>query len=130
MARSLSVVSALVWLAACGDDSSAVVGSGNVVERVTPIMIVEEVKISVPFAATVRDGAPEQVVLRGEDNLLDEIVVEEVEIGKVEISAPENLNFEQTKSMEIEVPFIDMVRISTHGGEIDFADQPGSHQEE
>jgi hypothetical protein len=101
----------------CADENSAdpIVGSGEVVERVEQAMFVEHVEISLPFHAFVVNGEPNQVLLRGEDNLLEVIHVEETLMGVWEITASHDLMFEQHEDIEIEIPYIDMVFLSLDG---------------
>lgn len=115
----------LVWgLTACGSsDEEPVVGSGEVTSRTIDVMYVEEVTIDIPFKALVRNGDERQVVIRGEDNLIDLIEVTETDVSKYEISAPFDIDFEQHEDVEIEIPFIGMVSI-TVSGDVEFADQP------
>ncbi len=118
------VVPALLWLGACGDtDEETLVGSMTVDEEATEAMFVETVRISMPFRATVYDGDPRQIVVRGEDNLIAHIDVVETDMSDWEIVAPHNLDFEQNEDIEIRIPFIDMVEISIDG-DIEFADDP------
>jgi hypothetical protein len=106
-----------------GDETEPLVGSGTVVERVEGAMFVERVKVSLPFHAVVANGEPRQVLLRGEDNLLDQISVEEVEPGEWHISAPEGLTFEQHEDVRVEIPYLEMVFISL-SGDVELEDHP------
>jgi hypothetical protein len=107
----------LLALGGCsgGDGSDVVVGSGEVVERVEQAMFVEHVEISLPFHAYVVNGEPNQVLLRGEDNLLDLIHVEETAMGVWQIEAPPEVMFEQHEDIAIEIPYLDMVLLSLDG---------------
>jgi hypothetical protein len=107
----------------CTDPDAVVVGSGNVVERVEPAMFVEGVRISLSLRALVFNGEPRQIVLRGEDNLLEQIDVREDEVGQWHISAPEALMFEQHEDIRIEVPYIDMVVLS-FSGDVELGQDP------
>jgi hypothetical protein len=107
----------------CADSDDVVVGSGNVVERVEPAMFVEGVRISLPLRALVYDGEPRQIVLRGEDNLLEQIDVREDDVGQWQISASQKVMFEQHEDIRIEVPYIDMVELS-FGGDVELGDDP------
>lgn len=123
---ALIVLAALAPLAvACGegDETEPLVGSGRVVERVEGAMFVEKVRISMPFHALVANGEPRQVLLRGEDNLLDQITVEEVEPGEWQITAPKDLSFEQHEDVRVEVPYLEMVFISL-SGDVELEDHP------
>jgi hypothetical protein len=115
---------AVGWLVACGSDSNAViVGSRHVISKTTPTMVVESVHIYIPFKAVVHNGAAHQIVVKGEDNLLAKVSVDEVSVAKWEIVASEDLKFEQHSDLQIEIPFIDMVEI-TYSGDLKFADDP------
>ena len=115
---ALAMASMLALLASgCGegDETEPLIGSDHVVERVQQAMFVERVRISLPFHALVANGAPKQVLLRGEDNLLDQITTEEVNPGVWHISAPAGLQFEQHQDVRVELPYLDMVFISLSG---------------
>jgi hypothetical protein len=115
---------AACWLAACGDSSTPIVGSKNVITKTTPTMVVEAVIMHLPFKAVVHNGGPRKIVIRGEDNLLSQISVKETKVSRWEIDAPLSLNFEQHSDLQIEIPYIDMVEVSYNTGGITFADQP------
>ncbi len=113
------------WLAACGGSSSAapIVGSGKVVSKTFNTMVVESVQLYIPFKAVVHNGTARQIVIKGEDNLVSKISVNEMAVSKWEIVAPEDLQFEQHSDLQIDIPYIDMVEIM-YSGDVTFADQP------
>ena len=119
------MLTTLALLIGCGegDETKPLVGSGHVVERVEQAMFVERVRISLPFHALVANGDPKQVVLRGEDNLLDQITIEEVNPGVWHINAPEGLQFEQHEDMRVELPYLGMVSL-TLSGDVELEDNP------
>ena len=92
-------------------------------ERVIDAMFVEKVSISMPFTALVYNGTERKIVIRGEDNLVDEITVTETAMSNWEISAPLDLAFEQHSDVEIEIPYLDMVSITLEG-HVKLADDP------
>jgi len=128
-ARTSPALAALATLGllalGCGDGNEAkpVIGSGHVVERVEGAMVVERVRISLPFHTLVANGEPKQVLLRGEDNLLDQITTEEVQPGVWHISAPDGLQFEQHDDMRVELPYLGMVFLSL-SGDVELEDNP------
>ena len=116
-----------------GDDGGAddaVVGSGDVTERIVPAMFVEHVTIDIPFRATVYSGDAQQIRIEGEDNLIALIDVEEVgeRNGRWEITAPD-IAFVQHDDIRIEIPFIEMVYISLRGASVKFSDEPAGVQD-
>ena len=123
LARILGLGATL--LAACGssDQEEVVVGSGKVVEQQHEVAVVAELRISLPFDTLVSRGEAGQLTLRGEDNLLEHVVMRERDVSAWEIVAPADLAFEQHEDVEIEVPFIDMVRV-TYSPSIRFAQNP------
>jgi hypothetical protein len=126
-ARPAATLSALLWLGAvgCADDSvEPIVGSGDVVESTTEADVIEKVEVWLPFRAQVGNGEPKKLVLRGEDNLLDEITVEEIAVGEWRIEAPPDLDFVQHEDIEVEVPYIDMVVLELKGDDIVIKDHP------
>jgi hypothetical protein len=104
--------------AACADDSQSIVGSGHVIERKTQVDIVEKVKIVLPFRADLVNGPPKELLLRGEDNLLDQIVVEELEPSWWQLRAPLDLDFTQHSTIEIAIPYVDMVLLEIKGEDV------------
>jgi len=124
------------WIWACGwmalaatggcasdDDETPIVGSGNVTEVATTVQTVEVATIDLPFETEVHNGDPGEILLRGEDNLLDYITVEEVEVGEWAISAPDDFAFEQNEVIEVHIPFLEMVQLDTGGADVTVVDQ-------
>lgn len=99
-------------LAACGDEADPIIGSGNVVDRVSPVMIVEKLRIVLPFDTLVVRGEAGRITVRADDNLLDYIDIRERSVSDWEIVAPMDLVFEQSHEVQIEVPFVDMVKVA------------------
>lgn len=115
----------LAVAAGCAADSpEPVVGSGHVIESATDADVVQKVAVSLPFEAEVGNGEPKKLVLRGEDNLLEEITVEETAVGEWRISAPQDLAFTQHEPMQIAIPYVDMVKLSLDGDDIVLTDHP------
>jgi len=116
-----------VWLAtACASDTEAsLVGSMHIVEKEVPIAVVEELRIVLPFEATVKNTGEKRILLRGEDNLLSEIEVNEVSMSHWTITADVGAKVTQHGAIEIEVPFIDMVSVTT-GSNVTFLDKPAA----
>jgi len=108
---------------ASGQADVPVEGSGQVVERSTPVSVVQSLYIRVPFDVTVESGEPKQIVLRGEDNLLDHIRIEEDDVSNWRIAAPLDLMYTQNEPIAIEVPYIDMVEV-TYVNNVRFIDFP------
>jgi hypothetical protein len=127
--QPLSVTIALLASCLCncasdvGAEDSPLVGSEQVSERETEVSVVESLRIRVPFKVTVQNGEPKKIVLRGEDNLLDRITVEEESVSHWRIIAPLDLEHRQHEDIAIEVPFIDMVEVQ-YGGNVRFIDFP------
>jgi len=116
---------ALLGTAGCGDDAAdPIVGSGHVVESSTSADIIEKVTVSLPFRAEIGNGEPKKLVLRGEDNLLDQITVEETAVGAWRISAPQDLAFTQHDDMQVAIPYVDMVVLKIDGDDIVLKDHP------
>lgn len=115
------------WLAGCaseiGSDQEPIVGSQQVVERETAVSVVQSLRIRVPFAVTLQNGEPKKIVLRGEDNLLDEITVDEEAVSSWRIIAPLDLAYTQHEDIAIEVPYIDMVEVK-YRDNVEFIDYP------
>lgn len=106
--------------AGCGNsDDDPIVGSGVVDERVETVAIVEQLRLEIGLDVVVMEGEPEQIIIRGEDNLIDHIVFEETAVGAYDLSIPAGLSFEQHDDIEIEVPFIDMVNFTAIGENVD-----------
>ena len=105
-------LAASLLVACAGGEQEVLVGSGQVVERMTEVMTVSELKVALPFEGKVSNGVAGSITLRGESNLLDRIEVRERAVSKWEIVAPSDLMFEQHDDIEISVPFIEMVKIS------------------
>ncbi len=116
----------VTFASACASDETdgAIVGSGKLQELTTDAMFVESVAILVPFHTLVHNGEPRKLIVRGEDNLIDRIEVEETAVGKWKISAPMDLKFEQHEDVELEIPYIDMVEIRIDSAHVEFADEP------
>jgi hypothetical protein len=125
----LSVTTALLASCLCscasdvGSEESPVVGSERVIERETEVSVVESLRIRVPFKVTVQNGQPKKIVLRGEDNLLDRITVEEEAVSSWRIVAPLDLEYRQHEDIAIEVPYIDMVEVK-YRDNVRFIDYP------
>ena len=120
---------ALTWLAvACASDTEAtLVGSNRVVEKQTAVAVIEALRIRIPFEATVKNTSEKRILLRGEDNLLAELQVSEVTMSHWQIVADTDEKFTQHHPIEIEVPFVDMVAV-TSGANVTFLDRPGATQ--
>lgn len=122
------------WLVGCASDvqsdQEAIVGSRQVIEHSTPVEVVRSLRIRVPFRVSLQAGAPKQILLRGENNLLDEIVVEEDAVDSWRIEAPLVLRFTQHDEIAITVPYIDMVEIKYNSNNVRFIDKPGGSQQE
>ena len=99
------------------------VGSGKVVEQQREIAIVAQLRIALPFDTLVSSGEAGHITLRGESNLIERVVMRERDVSAWEIVAPADLVFEQHQDVEIEVPFIDMVRV-TYTPSVRFAQNP------
>lgn len=106
-----------------GSDLEPIVGSQQIIERSTEVSVVQSLRIRVPFAVTVENGEPKQIVLRGEDNLLDQIHVEEEAVSSWRIVAPLDLEYTQHTDIAIEVPYIDMVEVK-YRDNVRFIDYP------
>jgi hypothetical protein len=114
-------------LNACGNsDPESIVGSGKIENLTIDAMFVERVSISIPFQTTVYNGEPRKLVVRGENNLIKQIVVKEISVGEWKISGPLDLRFEQHEDVELEIPYIDMVKVGFDGKLVHFADDPAA----
>jgi hypothetical protein len=115
------------WLCACasevGSEQSPVIGSERVIEREIPVSVVQSLRIRVPFKVTLQNGEPKKIVLRGEDNLLERITVEEESVSSWRIVAPLDLEYRQHEDIAIEVPYIDMVEVK-YRNNVRFIDYP------
>jgi hypothetical protein len=125
--RDMSLLALAMATYACGssDEAEQLVGSNHVVERETAALVVGVLRVRMPFEATVANGAPGRIILRGEDNLLDQIQVEEVEASRWSIHAPVDLQVTQHMPVEIEVPFVDMVEV-TYEDRVHVLARPGA----
>jgi hypothetical protein len=112
------VFCALAVLGCSSDASEPIVGSGHLTESRTATSRVERVSVSLPFEATLWNGEDDQVLVRGEDNLIAEITVEEIAPGEWLIAAPFDMAFEQHMNVEIEIPYIHMVALWYEGNVI------------
>lgn len=105
----------LSWLASCASDVQSeqepIVGSGQIVEREIPVAVLSTLRIRIPFQVSLQSGEPKYLRLRGEDNLLDEIMVEEDPVHHWSILAPLDLSFTQHEEIAIEAPYLDMVEL-------------------
>lgn len=110
----------------CSADASSepIVGSGHVVDSTTPAEVVQKVSISLPFRGEVFNGDPSVLLVRGEDNLIDQIAVEQGAAGEWTISAPEDLAFEQHVDMTIAIPYGGMVMLSLDGDDLVLMERP------
>ncbi len=119
-----------LWLGACADpQSKVIVGSGQMLERVTATGPIEQLKITLPFESVVYQGKPGQITIRGEDNLVAQIVVAQIVVAKDassawKVSAARDLLFEQHQDLRIEVPYTGMLAISVDSDVVRFADDP------
>ena len=113
----------LTAAAGCSNDDP-IVGSGVVAERVEPVAVVEQMRVSIGFETVVIEGEPRQIVIRGEDNLIDHIVVEEIGTRSYELSVPSGVLFEQHEEVVLEVPFEDMVSFTAFGENIEIERAP------
>jgi hypothetical protein len=117
------------WLAGCasdvGTEEAPIVGSHQIIERQTPVAILKSLRIRVPFRVTLQNGQPKQIMLRGEDNLIAQISIDEEGINSWRIVAPLDLDFMQHDDIAIEVPYIDMVEVK-YRDNVRFIDKPGS----
>lgn len=122
------------WLAGCASDvaseQEAIVGSNVIAERETPVAVLKALRIRLPFKVTLKNGEPKKVVLRGEDNLLDHITVDEEVVDSWRIMAPLDLKYTQHAEIEVEVPYIDMVEVKYNRDTVRFVDKPGSFMRE
>jgi hypothetical protein len=117
-------VSGICFAAACASDGDvSLVGTHHVVEREVPVAVVETLRIHLPFDASVKNTQEKRILLRGEDNLLSEIDVNEVSMSRWEIVADTDAKVTQHSAIEIEVPFIDMVWV-TSTANVKFQDKP------
>jgi hypothetical protein len=127
--RWLAIWSA-AWLAtACAseteDEAPTLVGSNHVVQKEVPVAVVTELRIVLPFTANVKNTGEKRILVRGEDNLLAEIDVQEQSMSHWAITADASLKATQHSPIEIEVPFIDMVSVTT-GANVTFLDKPAT----
>lgn len=117
------------WISGCasdvGLDQAPIVGSRQIIERQTPVAILKSLRIRVPFRVTLQNGPPKRVILRGEDNLIEQISIDEEAINSWRIMAPLDLEFTQHEDIAIEVPYIDMVEVK-YRDNVRFIDKPGS----
>jgi hypothetical protein len=116
----------LVAALGCSADATSepIMGSGKVIESATSADVVEKVSISLPFRAQVFNGEKKELLLRGEDNLLARIAVEETAAGDWTISAPEDLAFEQHVDMQIAIPYVGMVMLALDGDDLQLMERP------
>ncbi|HKU36709.1 MAG TPA: DUF2807 domain-containing protein [Polyangiales bacterium] len=128
--RLCSVVFGLgiAFATACASETAddAIIGSRKLKALTTDTTFVQSVTIFLPFDTIVRNGELHKLVVRGEDNLIDRIAVEETAAGKWRISAPMDMNFEQHDGVEVEIPYIDMVEIRVDSERVEFADEPAT----
>lgn len=126
--RWLAIWSAAWVAAACAsdtDDATTLVGSNHVVEKEVPVAVVAELRIVLPFTSNVKNTDQKRILLRGEDNLVEEIDVQEQSMSHWAITADQSLKVTQHSPIEIEVPFIDMVNVTT-GANVKFLDNPAT----
>lgn len=116
------------WLSGCasdvGSEQAPIVGSQFIVEHQTPVTVLKSLRIRVPFRVTLQNGQPKQVVVRGEDNLLEQISIDEEATDSWRIMAPLDLDFTQHEDIAIEVPYVDMVEVK-YRANVRFIDKPG-----
>lgn len=125
---SLEVAGAFILFTALGCSADAtsepIMGSGKVIESATSADVVEKVSISLPFRAQVFNGQKQELLLRGEDNLLAQIAVQQTAPGDWTISAPEGLTFEQHVDMTIAIPYVGMVMLALDGDDLQLMERP------
>ena len=131
----LSMMGLLVagCLTGCASDVASeqtIVGSNVIAEHETPVSVLETLRLRLPFKVSLRNGDMKKVVLRGEDNLIDQISVDENPVRSWHIMAPLDLKYLQHVEIEIEVPFIDMVEVRYNDDNVRLIDQPGSFMRE
>ena len=115
----------LTLAAGCGAETAEpITGSGRVVESTTEADVVQKVAVSLPFEAEIGNGEPKKLVVRGEDNLLEQISIEEIAVGEWRISAPQDLAFTQHQPMQVAIPYVDMVKLSIDGDDLVLKDHP------
>jgi hypothetical protein len=115
----------LTLVAGCGAETAEpIMGSGHVVENATDADVIERVAVSLPFEAEIGNGEPKKLVVRGEDNLLQRITIEEIAVGEWRISAPQDLAFTQHQPMQVAIPYVDMVELSIDGDDLVLKDHP------
>lgn len=125
-AALIGVGALLGYACAMEEPRAVVVGSRQMDALTIDAPFVEHVSIALPFQTLVYNGEPGKFVTRGEDNLIRQIDVRETSAGKWKISAPSDIEFEQHADVELEVPFIQMIKISVDAEHVDFADNPGN----
>lgn len=115
----------LALAAGCGADADEpIVGSGHVIVTTTEADVVQKVAISLPFEAEIGNGEPKKLVIRGEDNLIEQIEVEETAVGEWRISAPQDLAFTQHEPLQVAIPYVDMVVLSLDGDDLVLSERP------
>jgi len=116
----------VLLVAACANEQPGdpIVGSGNMQELTFDATSVVRVTIMLPFDTLVYNGEPGKLRVRGEDNLISYIDVDEVGSGEWRISTPERMRCEQHQKVEVEIPYIDMVDFRVDAEHVAFADDP------
>jgi hypothetical protein len=110
---------ALHLVAGCvadGGDVDAVVGSNNLVVKNTTVNTLKKLKVRLPYDSVLANGPAEQLQLRGEDNLLEHIRIQEAAPGEWEVLAPLNMTFEQHEQVLVFAPFANMIELEYAGG--------------
>jgi hypothetical protein len=82
----------------------------------TTVSTVKKLKVRLPYDSVLANGPAEQLQLRGEDNLLERIRIEEAAPGEWAVLAPLNLTFEQHAQVLVFAPFADMIELEYAGG--------------
>ncbi|HKP62671.1 MAG TPA: hypothetical protein VJV78_38310 [Polyangiales bacterium] len=123
-AALIGITTFLGYACAMEEPRDVVVGSRHMDALSIDAPFVEHVSIALPFQTLVYNGEPGKFVARGEDNLIRQIEVKETSAGKWQISAPFDIEFEQHADVELEVPFMHMIKISVDAEHVDFADNP------
>jgi hypothetical protein len=119
----------LALAAGCAADvQPPIMGSGKLVESTTEADVVQQVTVSLPFEARIGNGEPNKLVIRGEDNLLEQIAVVEIAVGEWRISAPQDLAFVQHEPLQVAVPYVEMVALGLDGDGLVLTQRPFVNQ--
>jgi hypothetical protein len=115
---AVAVVVAVLALRSGDDGTSAsgsgVQGSGVAASQARPVRPFHAVDLAGSNVVVVRVGAPQAVVVRGDDNLL-ELVTTEVRDGSLLIGSRGSFSSEQPLRVDVSVPSLDVVALSGSG---------------